>query len=97
MNRNWTPKSHISVTDAGAVIEVELGSVGKASLEIFAEASQLLIRGQHDRLGAFECRLEIPSGHSIANARARFEDGILHIDLPPDIDLPRSRTSFGDS
>jgi hypothetical protein len=41
MNRNWTPESRVSVTDAGMVIEIELGAVQTGDLEIFVEADQL--------------------------------------------------------
>ena len=97
MNRNWTPKSHVSITDAGVVIEVELGSIRTASLLIIPEGSQILIRGHHELLGAFESRLDAPAGHSPGNARARFESGILRIDWPPDIDSSGAAPLFGNS
>jgi hypothetical protein len=86
MNRNWTPKSHVSVTDAGVVIEVELGGIRREALIITFEASQLCIRGQRDDLGSFETRFDVPSGYSPVSARASFTNGILRIDMPPNND-----------
>ena len=97
MNRNWTPSSHVSVTGSGVVIEVQLGSIRPASLQVICEGSQILIRGQHLLFGAFESRLDVPSGHNPAYARGRFEGGILRIDWPPDTGLHDSKPSFGDS
>lgn len=97
MKRNWTPKSRISVTDAGAVIEVEVGDIRTASLLIIPERRHFLVRGHHELLGAFESRLDIPAGHSAANARAKFESGILRIDWPPDGGSFRSAPPFGNS
>ena len=45
MNRNWTPESHVSVTNAGMVIVIELGAVQTGDVEIVVEADQLCIRG----------------------------------------------------
>ncbi len=97
MKRNWTPKSRVSVTDEGAVVEVELAGVRVGSLQIISEAGQFLIRGHHELLGAFESRFNVPAGHSPANARARFERGVLRIDWPPDIGSSHSEPRFGNS
>ena len=97
MKRNWIPKSRISDTDAGPVIEVELGDIRTASLLVIPEARHFLIRGHHELLGAFEGLLDLPPGHSPANARVRFESGILRIDWPPGTDSFRSEPSFGNS
>ena len=97
MNRHWTPKSHVSVTDDGVVIEVRLGTIRTGSLQVISEASQIVIRGHHEVHGGFESRLDIPLGHSLENARARFESGILRIDWPPDTDSSDSKPLFGNS
>jgi HSP20 family molecular chaperone IbpA len=97
MKRNWTPKSRVSVTDAGVVIEVELGDIHPNSLQVVSEAQLFFIRGHHELFGDFESRLDIPSGYSGASARARFEHGILRIDWPPDTGSSRSKPLFGDS
>ena len=82
MNRNWTPKSHVSVTDAGMVVEIELGGVQMGNVEIVAEADQMCIRGRHDDLSSFETRFGVPSDHSLANAKSSFANGILRIEVP---------------
>ncbi len=97
MKRNWTPKSRLSVTDEGVVIEVELGGVRVGSLQIISETRQFLIRGHHELLGTFESWFDVPAGHSPANARARFERGILRIEWPTDIDPSNSEPLFGNS
>jgi Hsp20/alpha crystallin family len=82
MNRNWTPESRVSVTDAGMVIEIELGAVQTGDLEIFVEADQLCVRGQHDDFGPFETRFGIKPDHSLADAKASLMNGVLRIDVP---------------
>jgi HSP20 family molecular chaperone IbpA len=82
MNRNWTPESRVSVTDAGMVTEIELGAVQAGGLEIFVEAGQLCVRGWHDDLGPFETRFGITPDHDLADAKANFKNGILRIDVP---------------
>ena len=82
MNWNWTPESRVSVTDAGMVIEIELGAVRMGSLRIFVEADQLCVRGQHEDFGPFETRFGITPDHDPANARASFTKGILRIEVP---------------
>jgi HSP20 family molecular chaperone IbpA len=82
MNRNWTPESRVSVTDAGMVIEIELGAVQTGDLEIFVEADQLCVRGQHDDFGPFESRFGITSEHSLADAKASLTKGVLRIEMP---------------
>ncbi len=83
MSRNWTPKSHVSVTDAGMVIKVELGSIGLGGFTTTFEEGQLCLRGRHDSFGPFEIKFEIPPGYNPANLKMVFEKGILLIDMPP--------------
>ena len=82
MNRNWTPESHVSVTDAGMVIEIELGAVQTGDVEIVVEADQLCIRGQHDDFGPFEVRFDITPDHDLMDARASLTKGVLRIEVP---------------
>jgi DNA-directed RNA polymerase subunit RPC12/RpoP len=82
MNRNWKPESRVSVTDAGMVIEIELGAVQASDVEILVEADQLCVRGRHDDFGPFETRFGITSDHSLADAKASFTKGVLRIEMP---------------
>ena len=82
MNRNWTPESRVSVTDAGMVIEIKLSAVQMSGLAIFVEADQLCVRGRHDDFGPFETRFDITPNHSLADAKATFAKGILRIEVP---------------
>ena len=91
MTRRWTPKCHVSVTDAGMVIEVEMEGIQTGSLALIPEENQLRILGQHEDFGAFETRLAIPPGHSLANATARFAKGRLRIEVPPGKDATPAR------
>lgn len=92
MNRNWTPESRVTITDAGVVIEVELGNVQPGDLVIIPdEAGRLCLRGWREDVGKFETRLEIPPGHSLANARVIFVKGRLRIEVPKDDERLRSK------
>jgi len=82
MNRNWTPVSRVSVTEAGMVIEITLDSVQAGSVEIVVEADQLCVRGRHESFGPFEARFDVTSDHDSANARSIFTTGILRIEVP---------------
>jgi hypothetical protein len=82
MNRNWIPESRVSVSDAGMVIEIELGDVQTADLEITVETDQLCVRGQHGDFGPFETRFGITPNHDLMGARANLIKGILRIEIP---------------
>jgi hypothetical protein len=82
MNRNWTPESQVTVTDAGMVIEITLDAVQAGSVVIFVDAGQLCVRGQHDNFGPFEARFDVTSDNDLANARSTFTKGILRIEVP---------------
>jgi hypothetical protein len=82
MNRNWIPESRVSVTDAGIVIEIELGAVQTVDLNIFVEAEQLCVRGRHHDLGEFEARFGITVHHSLVDTKATLMKGILRIVVP---------------
>ena len=82
MNRNWTPENRVSVTDAGMVIEIELGAVQTLDLNIFVEAEQLCVHGRHHDFGEFEARFGITAQHSLVDARATLVKGILRIVVP---------------
>jgi hypothetical protein len=82
MNRNWTPESRVSVTEAGMVIEIKLSAIQAGSVDIFVDAGQLCVRGQHDNFGPFETRFDVTSDLDLANARSTFTEGILRIEVP---------------
>ncbi len=82
MNRNWTPESHVTVTEAGMVIEIKLSAAQAGRVEMFVDAGQLCVRGQHDNFGPFEARFDITLNHNPAAAKASFMKGILRIEVP---------------
>jgi HSP20 family molecular chaperone IbpA len=82
MNRRWTPECRVSITDAGMVIEIELGDIRAGYPAITFEDGQLCIRGQHENFGPFECRFNVPPNHSLTDAKATMLKGVLRIELP---------------
>ena len=88
MNRIWAPKTQVSVTDAGLVIKIELEGTRTDSLRFAFEGDQLCVRGRHDDFGAFESRIDVPSGYSRAKLQVIVAKGILRIEMPPGDDLP---------
>lgn len=86
MSHDWTPQSHRSITDAGMVIEIELGGIQTSSLQLVSEENQLCIRGRHEDLGSFESRFHVPPGYSPESAKVSFENGVMRIDMPPNKD-----------
>ncbi len=91
MNRGWKPESHISVSDDSVVIAVELAGIEMASLVIIVEAGQLRIRGLHADFGAFDSRIDVPSGYSLKDAKGGITNGTLRIELPRGSDELRSK------
>ena len=84
VNRNWTPKSHVSTTGAGVVIEIELGGIIKSAVWITVEERELCIHWREEGdFGASESRFYIPQDYSPESAKASFAKGILRIDVPP--------------
>jgi hypothetical protein len=82
MNRKWTPESRVTVTEAGMVIEIKLSAIQASRVEMFVDAGQLCVRGQHDNFGPFETRFDITPNHNPAAARAIFMKGTLRIEVP---------------
>jgi predicted RNA-binding Zn-ribbon protein involved in translation (DUF1610 family) len=81
MNQHWTPESRVRITDEGMVIEIKLDGALPTSATF--ENGTLLIRGQHEDLGKFECRFEIPANHNPVETKITLEDGIfLRIKVP---------------
>src|SRR5438477_4815113 len=97
MKPEWTPKTQLSVADAGVAVNVELGGVRREDIELTVEANQLRVSGRSEDLGSFESWIDVPSGHDLANAKASYHEGILRIDVPRQKDPPRSKQSLGTS
>jgi hypothetical protein len=83
MSRNWTPKSVVSVTDAGMVIKIELDGIRLGSVRPTFEAGHLCIRGEHDAFGSFETKIAIPEGYNAGSLKIIFLKKILRIEVPP--------------
>ncbi len=87
MNRNWTPNSQVSVTDAGMVIKIELTGIRTGSTRMTFKEDQLCIHGQHEDFGSFESRFEIPVGYSRRRLKVIFLKDVIRIDIPPGKDV----------
>ena len=73
MDRNWTPESHVTITDDGMVIEIELDGILKSSLRGTPEKGQLCVCGQHKEFGEFEIRFEISADYSLPGTKVTLE------------------------
>ena len=82
MNRHWYPNRHVSVTDAGMVIEIEFGGTHLPICAIHVEADGLRVRGQHETMGPFDLKFDLPPAHDLANSKCIFAKGILRIEVP---------------
>jgi len=83
MSRNWTPKSQVSITEAGMVIKIELKGVGFGGYTTTFNEGQLCLRGRHDDFGPFDIKFDIPPNYDRAKLQVTFVKGILRIELPP--------------
>jgi predicted RNA-binding Zn-ribbon protein involved in translation (DUF1610 family) len=87
MSRDWTPKSQVSITDTGLVIEIHLDGIRDSEIlggvTATLEAGQLCLRGQHKVFGPFESRIEIPPGYNLRKFKATIVKGVLRIVVPP--------------
>lgn len=94
MNRNWSPGSRVSLTDTGMVIEIEFGGIHLPVCAINVEAGWLWVRGQHETMGRFDLKFDLPPAHNVANAQCTFAKGILRIELPREdsSSMPRPQT-----
>ena len=83
MSRNWTPESRVSITDAGVVIEIELGAILTSAVWITVDRRELCLHWQgEDDLSAYESRFYVPPGYSLERAKASFTRNTLRIDVP---------------
>lgn len=88
MNRGWTPKTDVAITEAGMVIKMEMEGVHWTDVRVRCDSDQLCISGTHKNLGAFEIRIHVPPGYNVAKLKYTFLKGGLRIDLPPGTDKP---------
>lgn len=83
MDRNWTPKSQLSITPAGVVIEIVLS--GESAVWVGVEDRELCVHWQRQGdANASESRFHIPPGYNPQNAKASLAKGTLRIEVPPD-------------
>lgn len=93
----WTPSADVFETPAGLVITVELAGLRRGDLELQVAGRLLCIRGvRRDhfsppdgrvlnraiRYGAFETRLSVPADFDLTGARASYQNGFLHVEVP---------------
>ncbi len=93
----WTPSADLFETPAGLVITVELAGLRRGDLELQVAGRQLCIRGVRQdrfsppdgralnrtiRYGAFEARLTVPADFDLPGARASYQNGFLHVEVP---------------
>ena len=85
MNRSWTPESHVSFTDAGMVIEIQMKGVKPFGRRFTYEENYFCYRGEHEEFGPFEVSFEIPSGYNIGKLTIKTDTkkGICRIEIPP--------------
>lgn len=93
----WTPSADVFETPAGLVITVELAGLRREDLELQVAGQELCIRGVRQdhfsppdgrvlnrviRYGAFETRLSVPADFDLTGARASYQNGFLHVEVP---------------
>lgn len=93
----WTPAVDIAETEDHLVLYAELPGVSKDQVEITLDDSVLTVRGEralgedHDResfhrieraYGAFQRSFRLPANVRSDGVQARFQDGVLRIDVP---------------
>ncbi|MFP3938898.1 MAG: Hsp20/alpha crystallin family protein [Thermoanaerobaculia bacterium] len=93
----WTPPVDIAETEESLVLYAELPGLTKDQVEITLEDNTLAVRGEralgeeHDResfhrveraYGAFQRSFRLPANVRPDGVQARFQDGVLRIDIP---------------
>lgn len=93
----WTPSIDMYEQDGNLVVDAELPGVKKEDVEISVEDSTLTIRGEMKReeehkeegsyrmerhWGRFMRSIPLPTPVKQEQAKAKFEEGVLHITLP---------------
>ena len=93
----WTPNTDVFETAESLVVRLELAGVVRADLEITLNDRLLLVRGHRAEpcregqctfrqmeidYGCFERRILVPRPIDPSRARAHFDNGFLHVELP---------------
>lgn len=103
----WTPNTDVYIAEDGLVIKVELAGIRRDDLEITVEGNRLLINGNRPdccrrpgcrflmmeiNFGHFESVIELPPGYDVGKAKASYQNGFLHIEVPPHSDAAKHIT-----
>lgn len=86
VNWNWTSKSRVSITEAGMVIEIELGEISQSNVWFTSEGSDVCVHCLSQDLASCESRFYVPPGYSTTGAKVTFNNGLLQIEMPPSKD-----------
>jgi len=93
----WIPNTDVYAANDGLAVKVEIAGIRREDLELTAEGNYLKISGfrpdgcrsskcrflvMEINYGAFESVIEIPAGYDLGRARAVYQNGFLHIDVP---------------
>lgn len=85
-------------TENCLVVNVEIAGIRRENLEIIIDGDRLLIKGQRPEsdpsgakasllladihYGPFECVIEIPPGYELSRSNAKYQNGLLRIEVP---------------
>ncbi|NTU59974.1 MAG: Hsp20/alpha crystallin family protein [Deltaproteobacteria bacterium] len=93
----WVPPSDVTETPAGYRVEMDLPGVAEAALSIVVERRTLRVEGARERAkagpgerhhllersaGRFVRNFQLPDDAEAEGIRARFEEGVLTIEVP---------------
>jgi HSP20 family protein len=93
----WTPNTDVYETPDNLVVKMELAGIEREDLEVILDGRVLLVRGYRKDpcrrrrcsfrqmeidYGYFERRIVIPRTVDGNHARAQFDNGFLHVELP---------------
>jgi HSP20 family protein len=91
----FAPPADVYATDGKFVVTVELPGADSDSLEVDAQAGELVVRGtrhfrgegaQYHRLersyGHFRCTIALPEGADVTRRHVRLEAGVLTVEIP---------------
>lgn len=99
----WAPPVDIEETDDAWIFEVDLPGARREDLQVDVRDGELAISGEirerervgvlrhrARRTGAFSYRTALPAGTDASRVQARFEDGVLTVQVPrPEGSKPR--------
>lgn len=101
--QDWAPPVDIEETDDAWIFEVDLPGARREDLQVDVRDGELAISGEirerervgvlrhrARRTGAFSYRTALPAGTDASRVQARFEDGVLTVQVPrPEGSKPR--------